>query len=99
MNSVTLNNFSYNLTTCVAPAGLNVYVMYYKVKEVLGTSYNIVKVFSAPMPLKNFELGKESAFTIQIDYVSVDDLNRSGTQLAVIPKEIAEILQKLFEIS
>lgn len=84
---------------CVAPAGVNIYVYYYKIRELQGASYNIVKVFSKAMDTTTYQLNTAGQFTVQIQYFNVDDLTSENTTPSVIPTGIAEILEKLFLIS
>lgn len=73
--------------------------MYQKVKELLGIGYQIVKVYGTPLKTQTYQQGSASPFSVQIDFISVDELSQPSTVHGVIPREIAEILQKLFEIS
>lgn len=84
---------------CVAPAGIQVFVYYYKVREPQGNSYNIVRVFGKSMATKTYQPNIASQFSVQIEYVNVDNLIPSFKEPSVVPKGIASILEKLFLIS
>ena len=91
-NALTISGISSNATSCTAPSGVTVSVLYHKVRESLGTAYNIVKVQNVALASKPYELNTASTFSVHIDFVSVDSLSSSSSVQGVIPREIAEIL-------